>query len=229
VRSLAALAVSATAVLATSLVPDQPAAASCVAPTVTFKPAKVARGAVLTITGKYFGDDCLDTGTLPPGVGALGDPLTGIVIVIDQGSLEFPVANGSADDDYSFQVDVVIPSGLAPGQASINILAVGDARMTIDPPLVISSASPTDSAEEPIATFGPSTTDTEPVGSVPPVVLPAEIPDAPVATAAPLSTAPIDDPGDNTDRQRAISAGFAGVVAIAAIGYAVWSRSKRRG
>ncbi len=88
---------------------------------------------MLTITGKYFGDDCLDTGTLPPGVGALGNPLTGILIVIDQGSLEFPVANGSADSDYSFQVDVVVPSELAPGEASINILAVGDARLTVDP------------------------------------------------------------------------------------------------
>lgn len=213
--------------LAASIVPDQPAAASCVAPAVTFRPGRVTRGAVLTITGKYFGDDCLDTGTLPPGVGALGNPLTGIVIVIDQGSLEFVVANGSADDDYSFQVDVVVPAGLAPGEASINVLAAGDARLTIDPPLVISSASPIGSDVESVAAFGPPTTAPELVDSVPPVVLPADIPDEPAATAPPLSTAPIE-PDDNTSRQRAISAGFAGVVAIAAIGYAWWRRSKRR-
>ena len=88
---------------------------------------------MLTITGQYFGDDCLDTGTVPPGVGALGNPLTGLAIVIDQGEREFLVATGSADSDYSFQVDVVVPSELEPGEASMSIIGAGDARLTINP------------------------------------------------------------------------------------------------
>jgi hypothetical protein len=219
--------VTATTLLASPLVTHQPAAADCAAPTVTFKPARVARGGVLTISGQYLGDDCLDTGTLPPGVGPLGSPLSGLAIVINQGENEFLVAAGSADSDYAFEVDVVVPSALVPGEAVLSLVGAGDARMTIDPPLVISSASPIAAAEGSVVTFGPPTTDVEPPGSAPPVVLPAEIPDEPVDTAPPLSTPTVDNSGDNTSRQRAISAGFAGLVAIAAIGFAVWSRSKR--
>jgi hypothetical protein len=208
----------------------EPASADCASPTVTIKPHRVARGAVLTITGQYFGDECLDTGTLPEGVGPLGTPMSGLVIVIDQGSNEFVVASGSADSDYAFEVEIVVPAGLEPGEAVLGILGAGDARMTIDPPLTISGASPIESTETTVATFGPSTTDTEPPGTDPPVVLPAEIPDEPVPVTAPtLSTAPVDTPDDNsTDRQRAISAGVAGVVAIAGIGFLAWSRGKRR-
>lgn len=229
-RVLWALAVTAAAaaLFAVPSVLHETAGASCVAPMVKFKPSRVARGDVLTITGRYFGDECLDTGTLPPGVGALGIPLTGLAIVINQGPNEFLVATGSADSDYEFQVEVVVPSQLEPGEAVLSVVGAGDARLTIDPALVISGASPITSSEATVATFGPPTTDPEPVGSLPPTPLPAEIPDEPDATPAPLSTTPIDDTDDSSDLQRAISVGFAGVVAIAAIGFAAWSRSKRR-
>jgi hypothetical protein len=196
---------------------------------VKFKPTRVARGGVLTITGQYFGDDCLDTGTLPPGVGPLGNPLTGLVVVIDQGTREFVVANGSAGSDYAFKVDVVVPSGLEPGDASINVLGVGDARLTTDTPLVIANAAPASgSSDTTVATFGPPTPpDTEPPGSSAPPVLPAEIPDDPVATAPPLSAVPVVENTDNRDLQRAIGVGIAGVVAFGAVGFAVWSRSRR--
>ncbi len=185
---------------------------------------------MLTITGRYFGDDCLDTGTLPSGVGALGNPLTGLVIVIDQGTHEFVVANGSAGSDYAFKVQVVVPAGMEPGDASVNVLGVGDARLTTETPLVISNASPVGSTDSTVPTFGPETTpDTVPTGSTTPAVLPAEIPDDPVATAPPLSAAPIVENGDNRDLQRAIGVGIAGVVAIGATVFAVWSRSRRRG
>lgn len=203
--------------------------ASCAAPTVTFKPAKIARGAVLTITGKYFGDDCLDTGTVPPGVGPLGNPMSGLAIVIDQGSNEFVVATGSARSDYAFQVEVVVPSALEPGEASVIVVAAGDARLPADRPLVISDTPPTGAAEATVATFGPTTTttDTRPQGSVPPPVLPADIPDEQVATVAPLSTAPIDDNIDTGNQRLAIGIGIVAALAIGAIGFAVWSRSKR--
>jgi hypothetical protein len=211
------------------VISGQPVMADCAAPTVTFKPARIARGDVLTITGQHFGDDCLDTGTLPPGVGQLGNPLTGLAIVIDQGDREFLVATGSADSDYAFKVEIVVPSELEPGEASLSLIGAGDARLEITPALVISNASPADSAEAIVATFGPQlTTDTEPPGSVPPPILPADIPDEPLDTAPPLSTVPIEDDTDNSGMQRAISVGVAGVVAVGALGFALWSRSRRR-
>jgi hypothetical protein len=225
----AAFAVTAAALYVVPLLSDHPAMASCVGPTVKFKPTRITRGDVLTITGQYFGDDCLDTGTVPQGVGPLGSPLTGLAIVIDQGEREFLVATGSADSDYEFQVEVVVPSELEPGEATLSIIGAGDARLTITPALVISSAAPVDTTEATVATFGPElTTDTEPPGSVPPPILPADIPDEPVDTAPPLSTVPIDEDSDSSGVQRAISVGVAGIVAIGALGFALWSRSRRR-
>lgn len=198
----------------------------------TFRPARITRGGVLTLAGRNFGDDCLDTGTLPPGVGPLGSPLTGLVIVINQGAKEFVVATGSADDDYSFEVDIVVPAESKPGEAILSVIGAGDARLTVDRPLVISGATPINSAQATVATFGPpSPPDTTPPGTLPPVVLPPDIPDEPLATTPPLSTAPIDvdTDTDNADLQRAIGVGIAGVVAIGATAFAVWSRSRRRG
>ena len=225
------LATMAAVVLAGPMASPHPAEASCVAPVLRFKPARVTRGDVLAITGQNFGDDCIDTGTLPPGVGPLGQPLTGLVIVIDQADLEFVVATGSADSDYSFTVEVVVPSGLAPGEATVQLLGANVARLTTDVPLVISSASPTGSAVATVATFGPPTTpDTEPLGSLPPTPLPAEIPDEPTTTTPTGSTTPIVDGGSTTgDLQRAIAVGVAGVVAIGATVVAVRGHLKRRG
>ncbi len=219
----------AAAVIAAPTISHHPAGASCVAPVVEFKPTKVARGGTLTVSGQYLGDECLDTGTLPQGVGPLGAPLTGLSIVIDQGSNEFVVAKGSADSSYSFHVDVVVPQKLDPGEATLSVLSGGDGRLTASPSLVISSASPVGSADVTVATFGPPTTpDTQPSGTDPPSVLPAEIPDLPLATAPPLSAAPIENGSDNTDLQRAIGVGVAGVVAVGATAFAVWARSRRK-
>jgi hypothetical protein len=225
------VAVLAAVVLTMPMASPQPVEASCVGPAFKFKPARVARGGVLTITGQHFGDDCLDTGTLPPGVGPLGHPLTGIVIVIDQADLEFVAATGSADSDYAFRVDVVVPSGLAPGDATVQVIGADVARLTTDVPLVISSASPIGSTVATVATFGPPTTpDTEPSGSLPPTPLPAEIPDEPTTTTPTGSTAPTVDGGSTTgDLQRAIAVGVAGVVAIGATVIAVRGRVKQRG
>ncbi len=137
----------AAALIAAPVVTDHPAGASCPAPVLTFKPTKVSRGGTLTITGQHLGDECLDTGTIPQGVGPLGAPLTGLTIVIDQGSNEFVVATGSADSNYSFQVDVVVPPKLEPGEATLAVLSAGDGRLTISPSLVISSAPPVSSAD----------------------------------------------------------------------------------
>jgi hypothetical protein len=218
----------ATAFLVAPAISDQAAIASCVAPVLTFKPTKVVRGGTVTITGQNLGDDCLDTGTLPQGVGPLGTPLTGLAIVIDQGTNEFVVATGSADSHYSFRVDVVVPSKLEPGEATLAVQGAGDARLTISPSLDISAAPPLGSADTKAVTFGPPTTpDTEPTGTDPPILLPAEIPDESVVTAPPVSAAPIEQGSDNTNLQKAIGVGVAGVVAIGATAFAVWARSRR--
>lgn len=224
---LGTFAVTATVLVVGAPSGDPPVIASCPAPTVTFRPARVARGAELTITGKYFGDNCFDTGTVPPDVGPLGVPLTGLAIVIDQGSNEFVLATGSADSDYQFRVDVVIPSTLEPGEAVINILGSGDARLTIDPPLQISTAAPI-SADATVATFGLAPPpDTVPPGTDPPSVLPADIPDHDAVTTPPLSTAAVVDDSSTDDQQRAIAVGVAVAVAIGALGFALWTRSRR--
>src|SRR6478736_2042809 len=126
------------AIIASLLTSQGTAAAACPQPTAKVRPSRAARGATITITGQNFGDDCHDTGTVPAGVGKLGDPLNGLVIVIDQADREYVVASGSADADYGFSVDVVVPAGLEPGQATVSIVA-GDARMNLATPLVISA------------------------------------------------------------------------------------------
>ena len=228
-RLLAAFTVALAALLAAPLPSGLPAMASCVAPTVTFKPARIARGSVVTITGKYFGDGCSDSGTVPQGLGPLGNPMSGLAIVIDQGSNEFLMATGSAGSDYAFQVDVVVPNGLEPGDASIIVVAAGDARLPADRALVISDAPPTGAAEATVATFGPTTTtgDTQPQGSAPLPVLPADIPDEQTTTVAPLSTAPAGDDSNIGDQRLAIGIGIVAALAIGVTGFAVWSRSKR--
>jgi len=204
------------------------ATASCAAPTAKFRPARVARGATMTITGQYFGDQCLDTGTLPEGVGPLGDPLAGLVIVIDQADREYVVAKGSADNAYEFSVDIVVPRGLQPGQATVSIVA-GDARMNVESPLVISAVQPVGDGDEPVATFGPTTTtETNTAATEAPPPIPAEIPDVqPTTTVAVLDTAPVDEPGTSSQTWRAYGLVVGGVAVLLIIGFIAWSRSRR--
>jgi len=182
----------------------------------------------MTVTGQYFGDGCPDTGTLPAGVGPLGDPLTGLVIVIDQGDREYIVANGSADDAYKFSVDIAVPAGLEPGPATVGILA-GDARLNLDSPLVISAVAPVGAGDEAVATFGPTTTastDTGVTEAQPPI--PAEIPDLqPSTTVAVLDTAPLDEPSTSSQTWRAYGLVVGGVAVLMIIGFIAWSRSRR--
>jgi len=216
-----------TATFASLLWTHSTATAACPVPTVKFRPTRVARGATVTITGQHFGDGCPDTGTLPEGAGELGEPLTGLVIVIDQGDREYVVANGSADDAYEFSVDIVVPAGLEPGQATIGILA-GDARLNLDSPLVISAVQPLSEGDQAVPTFGPTTTaSTDPAVTEPPPPIPAEIPDVqPTTTVAVLDTAPIDGPRTSSQTWRAYVLVVGGVAVLLIIGFIAWSRSK---
>jgi hypothetical protein len=205
---------------------DQSTVANCPVPVVKFRPVRVARGGKITITGTNFGD-CLSSGSVPA-PGPLGSPLTGLDISIVQDANEVVVATGSADDNYAFQVEVVVPAGLTPGKATLNVLA-GDARMTIAPTLVISNASPIGSSDTTVATFGPPPSDTVPDGTLPAPILPDEIPDPDAVTVPPLATAPVAvDGGDSDEQRRVITVGIAVTVAISGLGFALWSRAQRR-
>ena len=230
-KVLGAFAVAATTLFAAPVTTDQQTSASCAAPTVRFRPTQVVRGSGVTITGRNFGDDCFDTGAVPEGLGPLGTPLSGLAIVINQGEREFLVATGAADSDYAFQVEIVVPVELEPGEAFLSLMGGGDARLPVTPALVVSRTAPRNGAVSTVTTFGPQpTVDTAPPATVAAPILPTEIPDENVATVpVPLSTAPLDDPSSDTDEQRRIiTVGIAVTIAVAAIGFAFWTRSNRR-
>ncbi len=198
-----------------------PAAAFCPGPEVTYDAGPTDRGARLTITGTGFGDECLDTGPLAPGVGRLGDPLTGIEIYLVQGDDAALVAAGSADDAYEIAVDVVIPSVLAPGEASLSVIAPGfDGEIVSveQEPLVISDA-PADPDADAIVTFGP---DAQPVEVVPPVAAgPADQAD-PTAPAAALI-----ESGEANEGWLALGVALLVLIAGAALAVFAWDRSRR--
>ena len=121
-----------------------------------------------------------------------------------------------------------MPTGLAPGPATLNVLA-GDARLTVAPSLVISTASPIGTGDATVATFGPPPPDTVPDGTLPAPIPPAEIPDPDAVTVPPLATAPVAvDTGDTNEQRRVITVGIAVTVAIGGLGFALWSRAQRR-
>jgi hypothetical protein len=95
------------------------AAASCAGPEVTHPVGEVDRGETITISGRGFGTDCYDTGSPPHGQGALGEPATGIEIMMVQGDRQIVVASGDADERYRFTVDVVVPAELQPGEVIV--------------------------------------------------------------------------------------------------------------
>ena len=205
------------------------AAAACPQPSAKVRPTRVARGATIAITGQYFGDSCFDTGTVPAGVGRLGDPLTGLTIVIDQADREYIVATGSADAGYEFTVDIVVPRDLEPGQATVSIIA-GDARMNLDTPLVISAVSPIGKGDAAVATFGPDTVaPTATAVTEPPPPVPAEIPDLQPSTtvAVDQTVAPLDQGGQTNQTWRAYGLVVGGIAVLMIIGFVAWSRSRR--
>ncbi|WCO68619.1 hypothetical protein PO878_07740 [Iamia majanohamensis] len=114
------------------------------------------RGASITVTGRAFGTGCYDTGPPPPGEGVLGEPRTSIELLVVQGDTEILVARGSADDDYSFTVDITVPSGLEPGEARIETRADGDLGRPAEliPTLLVTEA-PAPPLEPEVAEFGP--------------------------------------------------------------------------
>ena len=120
-RRLAGVVAIAPLVLAIDLnAPD--AHASCVAPVLTLDHTSGAIGEEVEIRGQYFGTGCNDVqidGTFagPP----LGEPQTGITLVIVQDDQVIPLGVIDADDNYEFGVRLAIPTQLDIGPATIRV------------------------------------------------------------------------------------------------------------
>lgn len=145
-----------------ALVPVPAAGASCIGPMIEVSVTgpgggeAVGRGETLDVRGSGFGTDCYDTGPPPEGEGVLGRPGTGIEVVFTQAGTEVVVAEGRASPDYSFDVTVVVPAGLAPGEAVVSA-RYGAGLQTHDNPIVrVSDAVPVARAGAEMATFGPA-------------------------------------------------------------------------
>ena len=118
-RRFATLVTLGTALITLGPIGAAPVAADCSGPTLRFAPHDVDRGGTLSVTGSGWGDNCYDTGSPPDGEGVLGNPITGIEILIKQGSKEWLVARGSADDQFGFSIDIRVPTDLTPGEAEL--------------------------------------------------------------------------------------------------------------
>ena len=145
------------------------------------------RGQTVTIKGEGWGDECYDTGPPPPGQGALGTPVTGIEIVLTQGSTETVVARGDADATYRFTVDITVPDSLQPGTATLSARSSQVPAFALPQPLTV-SAQPSSTTDQTVATFGPNATATS-TDAVPTLVgEPAEQSSGRVNSWAPPST-----------------------------------------
>lgn len=135
-----------------------PAAADCAGPTVRHEVGTFDRGGTLLVEGLAFGDNCYDTGPPPDGEGVLGKPRRDISVFVVQGAEEHLVAEGAADGEYNFSVDVVVPAALAAGDADV-VVRYADGAEAYDPdllPFTVSDVVPVDAAAEAeVVTFGP--------------------------------------------------------------------------
>ena len=140
-----------------------PAGADCAGPTVTHDLGTFDRGAAVTVTGIAFGDNCYDTGPPPLGEGVLGKPQSDISVFVVQGGEEHLLAEGAADAEYQFTVEVVLPAALAPGNADV-VVRYADGAEAYEPDaalITVSDAEPSDPAAAEVVSFGPVETEPE--------------------------------------------------------------------
>ena len=83
--------------------------------------------------GRWFGDNCYDTGPPPPGEGTLGVPVEGIEILLVQSEggaqgrpaadagIEFSLGLVDADDEYRFRFVGTVPEGVSLGEAWVEV------------------------------------------------------------------------------------------------------------
>lgn len=97
------------------------AAADCSGPTIEHTSGTVDRGDPIEVRATGFGTDCYDTGPPPAGEGILGKPLRGIEVAFVQsdGDVDIVVAEGNANLDYEFTIEVALPAELQPGAVTV--------------------------------------------------------------------------------------------------------------
>lgn len=137
---------------------SSPVAASCIGPSLTHAGGPAGRGQTIAVTGTGFGTECYDTGPPPAGEGGLGPPHQDIELLVVQGDREEVVATGDADAAYGFRVDVVVPTELSPGEATLVARSTADPflEVTGEQSLVITDAAATPASAPTVATFGPA-------------------------------------------------------------------------
>ena len=121
------------------------------------------RGGLLLVEGVAFGDNCYDTGPPPAGEGVLGKPRSDITVFVVQGGEEHLVAEGAADGEYLFTVEVLLPAELEPGEADV-VVRYAEGAEAYDPdllPFTVSGAEPAEPVGPEVATFGPVETEPE--------------------------------------------------------------------
>ena len=95
-------------------------AATCVAPTLTVKPAKVQPGDRVQVSGEWFADGCNDTAIngQPP---QPAPAITGMTLEVSQGDQSWPVATDvdAEGETYAFEVSIEIPRDLHAGKATV--------------------------------------------------------------------------------------------------------------
>lgn len=204
------------------------ASADCAAPRMSFSPHEVDRGGEVTVRGELWGASCYDTGPPPEGEGPLGEPLTGIEIVLAQGEVvlargerEWLLATVDADSDYRFTATVVIPVDAEPGDARLIARRPETYPYAANPEsgLHISAAPPVQP---------PTTVEGASPGSAPSVTSdPAVTPDPAAGNGSPPGTIGSADTDTDVDAENA--QGFAGrwvwavlVAAAAAAIVGVW-------
>ncbi len=140
-----------------------PARADCAGPMVEVSEKDLDRANDVTIIGRFWGDNCYDTGAPPAGEGTLGKPIDPIEIVFVQNGTDFPVALGAADEDYEFSVTLPVPWDLEPGPAQMVVRSIGG-DWPIDAPVeVMVTDAATSAFRTTITRFGPEASDVAPV------------------------------------------------------------------
>lgn len=155
------LGVAALLVVTFGLFGTSPVAGACAPPllTVVTDGQEVYPGSVITIEGRYFGDNCYDSSPPPSGEGTIGMPWHNIDIVLIQDGQEHLVATGNAGGGYDFSVDVVVPAVVEVGAMSVTAKlpaqgASGDLSVSADQEIQVTAGEA--SAPIAVARFGPT-------------------------------------------------------------------------
>jgi hypothetical protein len=100
------------------------ASANCAGPVIEVQPASGAAGDRMTVTGRFWGTNCYDTGPPPAGEGPLGPPDTGIEITfVDAAGSPTVLGTVDASAEYTIRLATAVPAGAVDGAARIEAVS----------------------------------------------------------------------------------------------------------